>query len=384
VLGPNSLSSLWSALDNGCATQIAGDVVAQYDKAADRWIITQLGSPASPYLECIAVSKTADPTGVYNLYSFSYGTTLNDYPKFGVWPTATNSAYLASYNLFSNGQNFAGGQLCAYDRTKMLTGDATAQSICTTISNDGGFLPSDLDGSTAPVDGTPGYFLNFETLSSLRMYAMHPNFANPSASTLSVLQDIGVSSFSEACGGGTCVPQSGTTQQLDSLGDRLMFRLSYRNFLGSNGYQSMVVNQSTVGSGTAAVRWYELRNPTSTGFTVYQASSYAPDSTYRWMGSVAQDKLADIAAGYSASSSSISPQIRYTARAATDPLNTLRAEASVPITTASQTTYNRWGDYTSMSVDPTDDCTFWYTNEYQRTTGYYWSTWVTAFKMPGC
>jgi len=385
VLGPNSLSSLWSALGNGCATQNAGDVVAQYDKAADRWIITQLGGTASPYLECIAVSKTADPTGVYNLYSFSYGTTLNDYPKFGVWPTATNSAYLASYNLFSNGQNFAGGQLCAYDRTKMLTGDATAQSICTTISNDGGFLPSDLDGSTAPVDGTPGYFLNFETLSSLRMYAMHPNFANPSASTLSVLQDIGVSSFSEACGGGTCVPQSGTTQQLDSLGDRLMYRLAFRNF---GDHEAMVVNHSVSAGTSVGVRWYELRAPVSSTatFSLFQQGTFAPDATYRWMGSAAMDSSGNIGLGYSASNGSIHPAIRYTGRQASDPAGTMSTEASIIEGTGSQTTnLSRWGDYTALRIDPADDCTFWYTNEYIKTNGTFnWSTGIGSFKFTSC
>jgi hypothetical protein len=112
-LGPKSLGSLWTPLGGSCSTANAGDPVVQYDRLADRWVITQLGSVSSPYSECIAVSKTSDPTGAYSLYSYNYGSNLNDYPKIGVWPTATNSAYTFTYNLFANGQTFAGGQLCA-------------------------------------------------------------------------------------------------------------------------------------------------------------------------------------------------------------------------------------------------------------------------------
>src|SRR3954467_14426289 len=139
------------------------DVVVQYDKLADRWILTQLSSLSSPYGECIAVSKTSDPTGAYNVYYYSFGSNLPDYPKFGVWPTATNSAYLATYNQFANGASFAGAALCAYDRTAMLAGAASPAQICFTI-NDASYLPSDLDGSTPPPDLSPGYFVTYETL----------------------------------------------------------------------------------------------------------------------------------------------------------------------------------------------------------------------------
>ena len=241
LLGPKTLSSLWVPLGGPCGTNNGGDTVVQYDRFADRWVLTQLGSVSGPYSECIAVSRTNDPTGAYNLYSYYYGSTLNDYPKFGVWPTATNSAYLATYNLFANGASFSGGQLCAYDRSGMIAGAASPAAICYTISFDGGYLPADVDGSNAPLDGTPGYFLNLETLSSLRMYKLSPNFANPAASTLTFAQDLTVTGFNEACGGGTCVPQSGTNQQLDSLGDRLMYRLAFRRFAD---HEAMVVNHS--------------------------------------------------------------------------------------------------------------------------------------------
>jgi hypothetical protein len=388
VVGPNSLSSLWAPLgsSNGCATNNSGDVVAQYDKLADRWMVTQLGGSSSPFSECIAISTTADPTGTYYLYSFAYGTTLNDYPKFGVWPTATNSAYLASYNLFAHGTTFSGGQLCAYDRTKMLAGDPTAQAICYTINGDGGYLPSDFDGSTPPLDGAPGYFANFETLSSLRLYALAPNFASPASSTLTqITPDLNVTPFSEACGGGTCIPQLGTTTQLDSLGDRLMYRLAFRNF---GDHEALVVNHAVTSGSTVGERWYELRSPVSTtaAFSVYQQGTFSPDSTYRWMGSAAMDSAGDIGLGYSVSSSNINPAIRYTGRTPADTLGTMETEATILSGSGSQTGgLTRWGDYTAMRIDPADDCTFWYTNQYQSSNGSFnWKTHIGSFKFSSC
>ena len=305
---PKTLGSLWTALGGAC-TSNSGDPIAQYDKLADRFVITQLGSLSAPYVECIAVSKTNDPTGAYYLYSYNFGSYLNDYDKFGVWPTTANGAYLATYNLFYNGASFAGADLCAYDRTAMLTG-APANQICFTVAN-GGFLPSDLDGSTAPPDGAPGYFLDFDTLSSVQLYKLSPNFANPGSSTLTGGGEIGVASFSEACGGGTCVPQPSGAPPLDSLGDRLMYRLAYRNF---GDHEAIVVNRSIVAGSSIGVRWYELRQTTGSAFSLFQQGTFAPDSTYRWMGSAAMDQAGDIALGYSASSSALFPSLRYTAR----------------------------------------------------------------------
>ena len=380
---PKTLGSIFTALGNSCTGEF-GDPIAQYDKAADRWLLSQLGSFSAPFLECIAVSQTNDPTGAYSLYSYSFGNNLNDYPKITVWPTATNSAYLATYNLFQNAATFVGADLCAYDRAAMLAGAASPVQICFTISNDGGFLPSDLDGSTAPPAGAPGYFLNFETLSSLRLYSMAPNFANPGSSTLSAPTDIAAASFSEACGGGTCIPQPGTSQQLDSLGDRLMYRLAYRDF---GDHDALLVNHSVTAGASVGVRWYELRSNAANGpFSLYQQGTFAPDSTYRWMGSAAMDSAGDIAIGYSVSSSSVPPGLRYTGRVPTDALGTMRTESVMFNGTGSQTGgLSRWGDYSALRIDPSDDCTFWYTNEYLPSNGSFnWATFVGSFKFSNC
>jgi len=379
VLGPRTLSSLWTGVGGGCATANAGDVVVQYDKLADRWVLTQLSSLSSPYGECIAVSTSGDPTGTYSAYYYSFGSNLPDYPKFGVWPTATQGAYLATYNQFANGSSFAGAALCAYDRTAMISGAASPAQICYTI-NDASYLPSDLDGSTPPADGTPGHFVTYETLSSLRTWNLKPNFASPASSTLSqATPDLSVTPFSELCGGGTCVPQLGTTNQLDSLGDRPMYRLAYRNY---GDHQSMVLNNSA----TSGPRWYELRANPGAAFSVYQQGTYAPDATFRWMGSAAMDASGNLAIGYSASSSSIHPAVRYAGRVPTDPLGTLASEASIFEGTGSQTNgLHRWGDYSSLRIDPADDCNFWYINAYLKSDGAFnWSTRIGSFKFAGC
>jgi hypothetical protein len=377
---PKTLSSLWSPLGGDCATQNAGDPVAQYDAVADRWLITQVGSLRPPYSQCLAVSQTNDPTGAYYLYSYSFGNNLNDYAKFGVWPTSTNSAYLSTANLFANGATFVGAALCAYDRAAMLSGASAPTALCYTISNDGGFLPSDLDGLTPPPAGSPGYFLTFETLSTLRLYRFTPNFANPNSSTLSSPPDINVSPFNMACGGATCIPQPGTSRQLDSLADRLMYRLAYRKF---SDHEAIVVNHSVTSGSSVGVRWYELRGPFSSGTpSVYQQGTFAPDSDYRWMGSIAMDKNGDIALGYSTSSATTYPAVRFTGRTPAYALNNMAPETTLQVGGGSQTGYTRWGDYTALRIDPSNDTTFWYTNEYYSSTSSgSWKTFIGSFQI---
>src|SRR5205823_14486866 len=201
-------------------------------------------------------------------------------------------------------------------------------------------------------------------------------------------RNIPVAAFNAACsGGGTCIPQPNTSQRLDSLGDRLMYRLAYRNF---GDHESVMVNHSVAVSGkrhssVTGVRWYELRNPNGTP-TVFQQGTYSPDATSRWMGSIAMDKVGDIALGYSASSSSVFPSVRYTGRTASDALGTMQAENIIKAGGGSQLpNLSRWGDYSAMTVDPADDCTFWYTNEYLKASGTFnWSTMIASFKFPGC
>jgi hypothetical protein len=381
--GPTNMTTLFTPLGGNCAAG-ASDPIELYDRQADRWLISYVGI-GNTFSECVGISKTNDPTGAYFLYAYSFGINLNDYPKLSVWPTTSNSAYLATYNIFANGQNFSGADLCGLDRTKMLAGDSTAAQLCQKTPNtEFGYLPSDNDGPTPPTDGTPGLYLTWQNNSPGQLFLrkLTLNFAGGTA-TLSSPTTISVANDSLACGnGGTCVPQSGTTQTLDTLGDRLMYRFAVRHF---SDHDRAVVNHAVANGTQVAVRWYELYDPAGS-VTLNQQGTFAPDTTYRWMASIAEDKSGDIGLGYSASSGSIHPAIRFTGRVPSDPLGTMETEASILAGAGSQTTgLSRWGDYTAMQVDPSDDCTFWYVDQYEKTNGTFnWSTNIGSFAFTGC
>ena len=385
--GPTNFTTFFSPVGGNCAAG-ASDPIVSYDRLADRWVISDVGINATGthFSECVAVSKTNDPTGAYTLYNFSFGTSLNDYPKLGVWPTASNGAYLATYNIFAGGAVFTGSQLCGFDRTKMLAGNAGAAQLCKMTPNtEAGYLPADLDGPTAPIDGTPGAFLTWQNNNPGQLFlrTLTLNFTAGTA-TMSAPTTINVANSTLTCGGsaGVCVPQKGTTQKLDTLGDRLMYRMAYRRFAD---HDRVVINHSVDNGGPVAVRWYEILDPFG-AVTVNQQGTFAPDATYRWMASAAMDKSNDIAIGYSASSSTINPAIRFTGRVPGDPAGTLETEASMLEGTGSQTTgLSRWGDYTALQVDPSDDCTFWYTNQYEKVNGTFnWSSRIGSFVFTTC
>src|SRR5664279_128191 len=384
VLGPSAGNVLWAGFGGGCQTSNDGDPVVAYDKIANRWIMAQFSVPGGgPFLQCIAVSTTSDATGTWNRYAFSQPN-FNDYPKISVWP----DGYYASFNMFNaSGTAFLGGRGCAFDRTAMLAGQAATQICFQLTPTFGGLLPSDLDGATLPPAGSPNFFLAFgNDNASMDMWKFHVDFTTPANSTF-VHSNFAVAAFTAACGGtgGTCVPQPPVgvnTQLLDTLGDRLMHRLAYRNF---GNHESLVVNHAVTVGASGGVRWYEIRSPNATP-TVFQQGTYAPDATYRWMGSIAMDSVGNIALGYSASSASIFPAIRYTGRVPTDALGTMQAENSIQVGGGSQQpNLSRWGDYSAMTIDPTDDCTFFYTNEYLKSNGTFnWSTRIASFKFPSC
>lgn len=387
LLGPAAIHTIWNGFGpkgDLCATVDGGDPIVLYDKAAGRWLISQLAynSNFTANSQCIAVSTTSDATGSYNRYEFSFGSNLPDYPKFGVWP----DAYYYSANMFASGSSFSGAKACAFDRSAMLAG-GPASAVCFQRStSDFSLLPSDLDGAVVPPGGSPNFFVELATTSSLNLYKFHVDFTIPNNSAFTGPKTISVPTFTEACSnGGTCIPQPVALTKLDSLGDRLMYRLAYRNF---STYESLVVNHSvnvTVnGSKTVGIRWYEIRSPNGTPI-LYQSGTFAPDKTYRWMGSIGMDKAGDLAVGYSVSSRSVNPGIRYTGRTLSDPLNTLESEATIFSGNGSQIFLSRWGDYSSISIDPSDDCTFWYTTEYIPSNGNFnWHTRIANFKFSTC
>jgi hypothetical protein len=380
--GPALGRTLWSGFGGPCETLNSGDPLVMYDQFSARWVMTQfaINQAANQFYQCVAVSTTSDATGSYRRWAYSF-TGFNDYPKGGVW----RDGYYLSFNMFNAaGTAFTGARVCVLDRNQMVTASGTpGPMICFQLSSSyGGLLPADNDGATLAPTGTPGIFLNFGT-NSLRLWKFTTNWTTPSSSTLAGPTTISVASFSTACGGGTCIPQGGTTQRLDSLADRLMYRLAYRNF---GTYQAMVVNHSvTTSTASSGVRWYEIRNPAGTP-SIFQSGTFSPDSTSRWMGSIAQDKQGNMLMGYSASSSTLKPGIRYTGRLVSAAAGSMQTENTLLTGAGSQTGgLSRWGDYSTMSIDPSNDCTLYFTTEYLTANGSFnWSTRIMSAKFPGC
>jgi hypothetical protein len=393
VLGPVSVESVWAGFGGVCETDGEGDVVALYDKMANRWLISQFAGTSIPNHECIAVSTTSDATGTYNRYDFDltpFGLNYYDYPKLGSWP----DAYYMADNVFNSaGTMYLGTEPFAFDRTQMLVGlPATVISpglVGAPANNEDPLMPSDFDGKIMPPAGAPNTFVEFpdSTGNNGNTYrSWHYSVGVPfgTGPTFTQVPSPPAAPFTFLT---AFVPQLPPQTNLDNLADRLMFRLAYRNF-GSPTVpdESVVVNYTVSSGGVAGIRWVELKNVTNGPITVRQESTYQPDTTWRWMGSVAMDQSGNLALGFSASDATIHPQIRYATRLATDPLNTLTAEAHLFDGTGSQSdTQSRWGDYSAMTVDPVDDCTFWYTQEYYQTnSSFNWRTRIGNFKFDSC
>jgi uncharacterized repeat protein (TIGR01451 family) len=385
TLGPLPGNTLWTGFGGSCETDNNGDPIVTYDKLADRWVFSQLVFN-QPFMQCIAVSTSSDATGTYNRYAFEFSG-LDDYPKMGVWP----DAYYETFNIFIAGTVFVGADACAYDRNAMLNGQPAAQVCFQQASNVGSLLPADLDGHEAPPAGSPNFMMDFD-VNSLNLYKFHVDFTTPANSTFTGPVNIPVAPFTPFCQQVRgCVPQpGGDGTLLDSLGDRLMYRLAYRNF---GDHESLVVNHSVLAdsvSQNSGIRWYEIQNPNGAAPTVAQQSTFAPDPGFRWMGSIAMDVNGDLAVGYSVANSTsvppVFPSIAFATRASSDPPSTLQAETSLVSGAGSQTGgLTRWGDYSAMQVDPQDDCTFWYTSEYLQNSGSFnWNTRIANFKFPGC
>ena len=426
LLGPVDSGSLWAGFPIEDCTDPSGDPVVVYDQLEDRWLLSQfttrgLNPDGSynglPFYNCVAVSQTGDPTGAYFRYAFitsqegSTSTFFPDYPKYGVW---TNSYLLTSRDFGSQGEY--GISVYGLEKNKMINGEPNARAVHFYLDGNDpailplvgdGLLPADIDGTRRPINGAPapivgtqddgaGYGGTFDALNIWELSVMWR--ANPVASIVLKAQ-LPVASFDSifpcAPGSRDCLPQPGIVnpqQYLDILSyrQRPTFRLAYRNF---GTYESLVTNQSVEAlPGIAGARWYEIRR-TAGSYSVFQQGTYAPnDGVHRWMGSIAQDKRGNMALGYSVVNGvDVYPGVRYTGRLSGDPLGQMNlGEGTIINGTGVQlTTNSRWGDYTDITVDPSDGCTFWYVNEYYTLVGQQsslagWQTRIGSFKLPGC
>ena len=291
ILGPTSTNSIWAGFGGKCQTANDGDPIVNFDAIAQRWVISQFAvSPsAAPFFECVAVSQTADATGGYFRYAFSYND-FPDFPKFAVHPTG----YYFTFNVFNAALTaFVGSRACAYDRTRMLQGlSATQQCFTLSPTSDFGLLPSDPDGSSTVAAGSPNYMIAKRS-NALAMYKFKANFVTPSLTTFTGPKLIPVAAYTELCSAtGTCIVQPSTTTRLDALADRLSSRLSYRRY--ADGRVSLVTSHAA----STGLRWYEIRNPDATTPVIFQQGTYAPTTNTRWFGAMAQDKNGNFGIGY--------------------------------------------------------------------------------------
>jgi hypothetical protein len=416
LLGPVDTGTLWSGFAIDDCTDPSGDPIVLHDQTADRWILSQfttrgLSDPSLPFYNCVAISQTPDPTGPYYRYAFSTGLNFPDYPKYGVW----GDSYIITDRQFGPTVEYGIG-VHALERAQMIKGNPNARSVSFFIDGNvpellplvgDGLLPPDMDGSgkprdaAAPIVGTQDDNAAYGgTFDAINVWELLVKWGNSGVNaSLALKAQLPTAPFDSvfpcAPTSRDCLPQPGIvnpSQYLDILSyrQRPIWRLAYRKF---SGYESLVTNQSVEASpGVAGVRWYEIRRVNGV-YSLHQQGTVNPgDGVHRWMGSIAQDKRGNMALGYSVvNGTNVYPGIRYTGRLAGDPLGTMpQGEGVVVNGSGVQTTTNsRWGDYTSMNVDPSDDCTFWYVNEYytaasQATSVAGWLTRIASFKFPNC
>jgi hypothetical protein len=421
LLGPVDTGTLWAGFPIEDCTDPSGDPIVLYDQTVDRWILSQfttrgLDDPALPFYNCVAISTTGDPTGTYFRYAFitqadpDGGFFFPDYPKYGVW----RDTYVLTTRDFGTVDAY-GISVYGLEKNKMVEGDPKARAVQFFLDSEevplnligDGLLPADIDGkqkpkneAKIPIVGTQddgaGYGGTFD---ALNIWDFDVKWHSTPTASLVLNTQLPTVPFDSiypcAPTSRDCLPQPGITdpaQYLDILSyrQRPTWRLAYRN---NKDYETLVTSQSVEAApAVAGMRWYEIRRVGST-YSIYQQGTYAPgDGVHRWMGSIAQDKNGGMALGYSVvNGTTVFPGIRYTGRLAGDPLGQMTlGEGTIVNGSGVQTTTNsRWGDYTSMNVDPVDDCTFWYVNEYYTAAGQAsspagWQTRIASLRLPGC
>jgi hypothetical protein len=412
LLGPVDTGSLWAGFPITDCTDPSGDPVVLYDQFMDRWLLSQFTTAGPEYFNCVAISTTGDPTGTYYRYAFSTGLNFPDYPKYGNW----TDSYVITTREFGPTIEYGIG-VYALEKNKMVNGDPNARNVRFFIDGNDpdllplvgdGLLPADPDGKQKPKTDTAIPIIGTQdndaadygaTFDALNIWDLYVKWRSTPIASLELNTQLPTAPFDSIFPclptSRDCLPQPGIVdpaQYLDILSyrQRPTFRLAYRNF---KTYESLVTNQSVEATpGVAGARWYEIRRDENGTYSIYQQGTYDPgDGVHRWMGSIAMDKKGNMALGYSVvNGTTVFPGIRYTGRLAGDPLGQMTlGEGTIINGSGVQTNTNsRWGDYTDMTVDPTDDCTFWYVNEYYQTTepppDRKWQTRIASFKLPGC
>ena len=382
---------------NQCDSNNFGDPVVLYDSFEDRWVITDFaftldgsGNVNPPVsFQCFAVSKTGDPvTGGWNFYSMAVTDALNDYSKFAIWPDGIYMS--ANMFAFPAGGAFQNVRTWAFNKAQMYAGAPTIQIVSFNAPPaEFTLLPANarLQAGTPPL-GAPNYFNTvWQFTNALSVYKFHVDWNSISLSSFTgPFTSIAPASWISPPS--TVPTQAGNAN--DTLAIRLMMQNQYANIAGAESIWATHTVRNSTTAAVSAVRYYQTAVTGGTvAATTTQAANHEPDTINRYMPSLAVNRLGDMAIGYSASTAALFPAIRYAGRLATDPVNTLpQTETSLIEGTGSQTgtcgaTCTRWGDYSTMTLDP-NGCTFWYTNEYYATSGLNWQTRIGAFAFPTC
>jgi len=384
VAGPFTIETLASGAP--CDSAVS-DPIVTYDHLAGRWLLSELSASRTGL--CVYVSMTSDPIAG-GWYAYSFPVSGADYPKYGVWPDAY---YATTWN---DGGNPS--RIFALDRQRMIAG-LPATALAFDIPHLDGYAfdpatPVDLDGPP-PKAGTPGFFVrqrddelhnsgaNDPDKDFLELWYFFADFEEPADSALVGPLSIEMADFdSELCPHPVnCVPQPGVVPSLDSLREVVMHRASYRNH---GTHESLIGNFVTEadGMGNGGIRWFELRRTGGALWSLHQEGTHFPDSHTRWIGAIAMDGSSNMALGYNISSATVFPGLRYAGRLADDPTGTMpQGEFTVVDGSVSQLS-TRYGDYSAMTVDPVDDCTFWFTGMYNPALQ--WETRIAAFRFADC
>lgn len=387
VYGPIDNTTIWANFpgpwdDVGWG----GDPVFKYDQMAGRWLMTafSLNFETDEYYQLAAVSVSEDPLGEYYCYAFLFNE-VNDYPKVGIW----NDAYYITYNMFDSDWNYLYIKATALDKEAMLAGEPEATMIEFDIyDNCYTLLSADMRGFNIP-ENEPNYLIcPYTDLTQnpypviLWLYEFVPNWSAPLLSTFNLVNEFDVGEVSVNIPNGA--EQPGNIQPVETMSARMMYPVTYRKF---DTYESMVACHTLWNEGIFYIRWYELRK-TDEDWSIYQVGSYQPDTSHRYEPSISINGKGDIGLGFTISDLEMNPSIRVTGRRADDPPGEMTFEeinvfAGINPVNNVANGRNRWGDYTSMNVDPVDDSTFWYTSMYpiNNTSWGNWSTRIVAYDL---
>ena len=379
IYGPVAGNTIWSGFGGSCETDNDGQPTVNFDKLANVWVVSQHAiASGPPYLQCVAVSTTDDATGTWNRYSFEFGylntSWINRDAKLGVWP----DGYYISFDMFA-GTTFEGPRLCAMQRSEMLLGHAAGVQCIQLQTQDSNVVVSDLDSATPPPAGAPAYFAADDAYYlAIDLWKFHVDWNDSQNSTLGlpILLDEGF--YNLACSS-PCVPQP-NGDGLNPAGSVINGRMPYRNY---GSYQQLLATEAT--ESVPTVRFYDMHIATNGDLYIQQEGDLqASAGPSRFLPSIAADHVGNIADAYNASSSQMWPSQYVASWAPGDPAGTLGNETLLNPGNGSQTTPN-WNTRATLTVDPVDDCTFYYAQQYEPMDGTNnWSTQIEDFTLAGC